>query len=90
MEIDRHEWQARYDAVRVHDLPGAAKEYLAILKMDPQNEHAALALASLYLADKKDLEATEVVHQADQEEPRARRPGSRWRRWPPSRTTTKR
>ncbi len=77
MEIDRHEWTAQYYAVRVHDLVRAAKEYQAILAMAPDNEHAALALASLYFSDKKDKEAVGVLTKLTRKTPRARTPG--WR-----------
>src|SRR5579871_5263824 len=72
MEIDRHEWQAQYAAVRLHDLPGAIKEYKAILAMDAQNEHAALALASLYLSDKKEKEATDVLTKVTKKNPKSK------------------
>jgi predicted Zn-dependent protease len=72
MEIERHEWQAQYDAVRVHDFAGAAKEYKAILAMDAQNERAALALASLYLADKKEADAVDVLTRLTKKDPQSK------------------
>jgi len=72
MEIERHEWQAQYYAVRVHDLAGAAREYKAILAMDAQNERAALALASLYLADKKEKDAVDVLTKLTKKNPRSK------------------
>jgi predicted Zn-dependent protease len=72
MEIERHEWQAQYYAVRVHDLAGAAREYKAILAMDAQNERAALALASLYLADKKEKDAIDVLTKLTKKNPRSK------------------
>ena len=72
MEIERHEWQAQYYAVRVHDLPGAAKEYKAILAMDAQNERAALALASLYFADKKEKDAVDVLTKLTKKNPKSK------------------
>jgi predicted Zn-dependent protease len=72
MEIARHEWQAQYYAIRVHDLGAAAKEYKAILAMDATNEGATLALASLYLADKKTKDATDVVTALTKKNPKSK------------------
>jgi len=64
LEIERHEWMAQYYVLRANDLKGAEKEYQAILKLDPKNLNASLALASLYRRDKQDKLALEILTKA--------------------------
>src|SRR5688500_8009356 len=61
MEIEKREWMAQYHLRRANDLVAAAKEYQAILALDPENAGAALALASIYTRDKKDKQAIDVL-----------------------------
>ncbi len=70
LEIDRHEWMAQYYLRRANDLDGAAKEYKAILVIAPDNASAALALASIYTADKKDKLALEVLTKLTKKNPK--------------------
>src|SRR5580692_1145887 len=72
MDIARHEWTAQYDAVHLHDLAGAAKEEKAILAMDPDNERAALALASIYFSDKKEKDAVDVLTKLTKKNPKSK------------------
>jgi predicted Zn-dependent protease/Flp pilus assembly protein TadD len=72
MDVARHEWTAQYDAVHLHDLAGAAKEERAILAMDPDNERAALALASIYFSDKKEKDAVEVLTKLTKKNPKSK------------------
>jgi hypothetical protein len=48
LEIEKHQVVAQYLLMRADDADGAAKEYQAILVLDPQDVRSALALASLY------------------------------------------
>jgi predicted Zn-dependent protease len=68
--IERHEWMAQYYLRRGNDLAGAAKEYKAILAADPKNVSASLALASIYLADKKEKQALEVATRLTKQNPK--------------------
>jgi tetratricopeptide (TPR) repeat protein len=61
VEIEKHEVLAQYLLMRANDLDGAAKEYQAILALDPQNLRAALALASIYDRGKKPKLALDVL-----------------------------
>lgn len=61
LEIDKHEWMAQYYLRKANDLEGAAKEYKAILALEPDNIAASLALASIYGEQKKDKLAVEVL-----------------------------
>ncbi|MBS1119748.1 MAG: Zn-dependent protease [Deltaproteobacteria bacterium] len=70
LEIDRHEWMAQYYLRRANDLVGAAKEYKAILALDAGNASASLALASIYLRDKKDKQAIEVLTKLTKQNPK--------------------
>jgi predicted Zn-dependent protease len=72
LEIERHIWTAQYYVVRAGDLVGAAKEYKAVLALDPQNEEAALALASIYTHDKKDKEAIAVLEKLTKKNPKSK------------------
>ncbi len=47
-EIERHEWMAQYYLSVGKDLPAAAKEYEAVLRLDKKRLSAALALSSIY------------------------------------------
>ncbi|HEX8111730.1 MAG TPA: M48 family metalloprotease [Kofleriaceae bacterium] len=48
LEIERHVWTAQFYLRKAGDVAGAAREYKAVLALDPQNVDASLALASLY------------------------------------------
>lgn len=70
LQIERHEWMAQYYLIRANDLKGAAKEYEAIVRLDPANATAALALASLYLRDKNDKKALAVLARVTKKNPK--------------------
>jgi predicted Zn-dependent protease len=70
MEIEKREWMAQYHLRRANDLVAAAKEYQAILALDPQNGSAALALASIYTRDKKDKQAIAVLLKLTKKNPK--------------------
>src|SRR5882672_1507153 len=53
LEIERHVWTAQFYLRKAGDVAGAAREYKAVLALDPQNVDASLALASLYARDGK-------------------------------------
>src|SRR5215468_5695765 len=72
LEIERHQWMAQYYVLRANDVEGAVKEYKAILTIDPQNEGAVLALASLYLRDKKEKLAIEILTKETKKNPKAK------------------
>jgi len=72
LEIERHQWMAQYYVLRANDLEGAVREYKAILTIDPQNEPAVLALASLYLRDKKEKLAVEILTKETKKNPKAK------------------
>lgn len=69
LEIERHEWMAQYYIIRANDMKGAAKEYLAILKLDGKNLNASLALSSIYKRDKQDKLALDVLTKATKANP---------------------
>ncbi|HEY5950395.1 MAG TPA: tetratricopeptide repeat protein [Kofleriaceae bacterium] len=69
LEIERHEWMAQYYIIRANDMKGAAKEYLAILKLDATNLNASLALSSIYRRDKQDKQALDVLAKATKANP---------------------
>src|SRR5574338_501973 len=69
LEIERHEWMAQYYILRANDMKGAAKEYLAILKLDATNLNASLALSSIYRRDKQDKQALDVLVKATKANP---------------------
>lgn len=69
LAIERHEWMAQYYIIRANDLKGAAKEYQAILKLDPKNLSASLALASIYRRDRQDKQALAVLQKAAKSNP---------------------
>jgi predicted Zn-dependent protease len=71
LEIEKHEWMAEYYLMRAKDLGGAAKEYKAILTLDPTNEHATFALASILVRDKKEKEAIDLVAKLTKRSPRS-------------------
>lgn len=68
--IERHEWMAQYYVLRANDMKGAAKEYQAILKLDPKNLNASLALSSIYRRDKQDKLAVEILLKATKANPK--------------------
>src|SRR4030095_13042367 len=70
LEIDKHEWMAQYYLRRADDLEGAAKEYKAILALDPANVRAGIALASIYVRGKKDKLAVEVLAKITKKDPK--------------------
>jgi predicted Zn-dependent protease len=70
LEIERHIFTAQFYLRQAHDLASAAKEYRAVLALDPENVSASLALASLYLADKKPKLALDVVTRLTRKAPR--------------------
>jgi tetratricopeptide (TPR) repeat protein len=61
LEIERHVWTAQFYLRKAGDLAGAAREYKAVLALDPQNLDASLALASLYARDGKPRLAVDVL-----------------------------
>lgn len=71
LEIERHEWMAQYYIIRANDLKGAAKEYQAILKIDPKNLNASLALSSIYRRDHQDKQALGVLVKATKANPKS-------------------
>jgi predicted Zn-dependent protease len=72
LEIDRHVWMAQYYILRANDLEGAVREYKAVLALDPQNEQAVLALASIYMRDKKEKLAVEILTKETKKNPKAK------------------
>src|SRR6266446_5121621 len=70
LDIERHEWMAQYYLRRANDLTGAAKEYQAILAIDPENASAGLALASIYARDKKEKLAIDVLTKLTKKNPK--------------------
>lgn len=71
LQIERHEWMAQYYILRANDLKGAAKEYQAILKIDPKHLAASLALSSIYRRDQQDKQALAVLVKATKANPRS-------------------
>jgi len=69
-EIEKHEWMAQYYLRRAADYAGAAKEYQAILALDPENADASVALASIYLHDKKEKLAVDVLTKLTKKNPK--------------------
>lgn len=61
LEIERHVWTAQFYLRRAGDVAGAAREYKAVLALDPENVDASLALASLYQRDGKPRLAVDVL-----------------------------
>jgi predicted Zn-dependent protease len=70
LEIEKHEWMAQYYLRRADDLEGAAKEYKAILALEPDNVRAGVALASIYTRGKKDKLAVEVLTKLTKKNPK--------------------
>jgi predicted Zn-dependent protease len=71
LEIEKHEWMAQYYLRKANDFAGAATEYKAILRLDPENAPAALALASIYGMDKKPKLAIEVLTKVVKRNPKS-------------------
>jgi tetratricopeptide (TPR) repeat protein len=71
LRIERHEWMAQYYIIRANDLKSAAKEYQAILKIDPKHLGASLALSSIYRRDQQDKQALAVLVRATKANPRS-------------------
>ncbi|HEX7840398.1 MAG TPA: tetratricopeptide repeat protein, partial [Kofleriaceae bacterium] len=69
LEIERHVWAAQFYLRKAGDLAGAAKEYKAVLALDPANVSASLALASLYKSDGKPKLALDVLTQLTRKAP---------------------
>ena len=61
LELERHVWLAQFYLRRGDDIPAAIKEYKAVLALDPANIEGSLALASLYLSDRKPKLAMDVL-----------------------------
>jgi len=70
LEIERHVWTAQFYLRKAGDLAGAAREYKAVLALDPQNVEASLALASLYARDGKSRLAVDVLTRLTRNAPR--------------------
>lgn len=70
-DIEKHEWMAQYYLRRGDDYAGAANEYKAILAIDPDNAEASVALASIYLHDKKDKLALDVLTKLTKKNPKS-------------------
>ncbi|TMQ21960.1 MAG: tetratricopeptide repeat protein [Deltaproteobacteria bacterium] len=70
LEIERHIFTAQFYLRQAGDLAGAAREYKAVLALDPENVSASLALASLYLADKKPKLALDVATRLTRKAPK--------------------
>jgi predicted Zn-dependent protease len=70
LAIEKHEWVAQYYLRRANDLDAAAKEYQAILRLDPKHAAAHLALASIYARGKKAKQAIEVLAKLTKQQPR--------------------
>ena len=71
LQIERHEWMAQYYILRANDMKGAAKEYQAILRLDPRNLTASLALSSIYRRDNQDKQALGVLTKATKANPKS-------------------
>ncbi len=71
LQIERHEWMAQYYILRANDMKGAAKEYQAILRLDPKNLTASLALSSIYRRDQQDKQALGVLTKATKANPKS-------------------
>jgi tetratricopeptide (TPR) repeat protein len=71
LQIERHEWMAQYYIIRANDMKGAAKEYQAILKLDPKHLAASLALSSIYRRDKQDKQALDILVKATKANPKS-------------------
>ena len=70
LAIEKHEWMAQYYVTRAQDYASAAKEYRAVLAIDPRNEEATFALAELYMRDKKTKLAIDVVAKLTKRNPK--------------------
>ena len=70
LEIEKHEWMAQYYVMKANDMAGAAKEFKAILALDPGNQQATFALASIYLRDKKPKDAVALVAKLTKKSPK--------------------
>src|SRR3954469_18124237 len=70
LEIERHVWTAQFYLRKAGDVAGAAREYKAVLALDPQNVDASLALASLYARDGKPRLAVDVLTRLTKKSPK--------------------
>jgi predicted Zn-dependent protease len=70
LEVEKHEWMAQYYLMKANDLASAAKEFKAILAIDPENQQATFALASIYLRDKKPKDAVALVTKLTKKSPK--------------------
>lgn len=70
LEIERHVWTAQFYLRKANDVAGAAREYKAVLALDPGNIDASLALASLYQRDGKPRLAVDVMTRLTRKAPR--------------------
>ncbi|MGE5186319.1 MAG: tetratricopeptide repeat protein [Acidobacteriota bacterium] len=71
LEVQKHEMLAEFDLFQANDLAGAVKEYQTILRIDPDNQHAAMALASIYVRDKKPKQAIDVLAKLTRKNPKS-------------------
>lgn len=71
LEIEKHEVLAQYLLMRANDSDGAAKEYQAVLTLDPKNMRAALALASIYERGQKPKLALDVLVKLTKRSPKS-------------------
>src|SRR5580704_13066209 len=71
LEIEKHEVLAQYLLMRADDADGAAKEYQAVLTLDPKNTRAALALASIYEHGQKGKLAVDVLVKLTKRSPKS-------------------
>jgi tetratricopeptide (TPR) repeat protein len=71
LEVEKHEVLAQYLLMRANDSDGAAKEYQAILTLDPKNTRAALALASIYEHGQKGKLAVDVLIKLTKRSPKS-------------------
>jgi tetratricopeptide (TPR) repeat protein len=70
LEIERHVWTAQFYLRKAGDVAGAAREYKAVLALDPQNVEASLALASLYAQGGKPRLAVDVLTRLTRKSPK--------------------
>jgi tetratricopeptide (TPR) repeat protein len=70
LEIERHVWTAQFYLRKAGDVAGAAREYKAVLALDPENIDASLALASLYQREGKSKLAVDVLTRLTRKAPK--------------------
>ena len=71
LEVQKHQMLAEFDLFQANDPAAAIKEYQTILQLDPENARAAMALAGIYVRDKKPKLGVDVLVKLTKKSPKS-------------------